>query len=256
MSFRCRPRRSQARDPGRVASPSRCAGSARGVPAATAALLLAVLALRRCDAATVAAAGAWCVVRVASGSASGSARASWPPARGERGEGRGGGDGIKMDARCSIDTTLWMSGISVTWRHNVARAGEGNGATQGKARSIKAKRGRWGQWAGRGGCFLELLGARWGAFPRLAQWLRLWRRWLDAARVQALAGPSGQACGIDCAFLVPPPAVRFNTAHANLQPPVVGRRNFTPPAAPAGAPSVALIIIRLAMAIVCAALPN
>ena len=236
MSFRCRPRRSQARDPGRVASPSRCAGSARGVPAATAALLLAVLALRRCDAATVAAAGAWCVVRVASGSASGSARASWPPARGERGEGRGGGDGIKMDARCSIDTTLWMSGISVTWRHNVARAGEGNGATQGKARSIKAKRGRWGQWAGRGGCFLELLGARWGAFPRLAQWLRLWRRWLDAARVQALAGPSGQACGIDCAFLVPPRQSGSTLPMRTFSPPslvdAISRPQQRPPAPP------------------------
>lgn len=151
---------------------------------------------------------------------------------------------------------IHMSGISVTWTHNRQRAhhsaGQPNGATQGKMASIKAKGGPLGPMSRPGRVLL-------GCF-----WLHFCARWLDAARLQALAGPVGKRAGsiVPSSSLLPPPppAVRFNTAHANPQPPVVGRRNFTPPAArpppPVGAPSVALKFICLAMPLECPALPN
>lgn len=89
---------------------------------------------------------------------------------------------------------IHMSGISVTWTHNRQRAhhsaGQPNGATQGKMASIKAKGGPLGPMSRPGRVLLA-------AFL------------CTLARCSPAAGASracGQACGIDCAFLVAPPS--------------------------------------------------
>jgi hypothetical protein len=247
MSLRRRPRRSQARDPGRVASPSRsaalcCSGRLW--------LLLLLLLLR------------WCW-RCRSGAGAG--------ARARRG--------------AAAATSLAAAGASgQPWAQRAARALEEDKNGQlpmytyvghkrhvdaqpstGPSLSGPAKRrdsGQNGVDKGKKGAAGANEPAGAGAFGvLLAAFL------CTLARCSPAAGASracGQAGGIDCAFLVappsPPPAVRFNTAHANPQPPVVSRRNFTPPAArpppPVGAPSVALKFICLAMPLECPALPN